>query len=262
MQNIVMHLVFQDFQLRSLNDFSFWLDNDHKPLDEVLSRLEAQQHRRCIKTHLPLDGLPYFPALKYIVVGRDGRDVFMSLWNHYRNFLPAQYEHHQGANPASTALPPCPADIRDFWQAWISQGWFDWETEGYPFWSNFRHGQTWWDYRHLPNILFVHFNDLLADLPGEVGRIAAFLEIPLADDMAAAIAAATSFDSMKALAPELLPGATDTWVGGARTFINKGTNGRWREVLTAADLLLYDAAVTRELSADCAAWLEQGRLLG
>lgn len=261
MQNIVMHLIFQDLQLRSLNDFSYWLDNRLTPIDELMQKLEAQPHRRCIKTHLPLDGLPYFPEVKYIVVGRDGRDVFMSLWNHYNNFLPDTVAHHQGPNPPDSALPPCPLDIRLFWQDWISRGWFDWETEGYPFWSNFHHVQTWWDYRHLPNIYFVHYNDLLADLATEISHIAEYLEIPLSDEMAAVIAAATSFDSMKTHAPELLPGATDVWAGGARTFINKGTNGRWRSVLTDADLALYDAAVERELSPDCASWLVYGALL-
>lgn len=259
MQNIVMHLVFQDLQLRSLNDFSPWLDNQHSPIEEILRLLDTQQHRRCIKTHLPLDGLPYYPEVKYVVVGRDGRDVFMSMWNHYSNFLPETIVDHQGPNPPQSALPPCPTNIRYFWRDWISRGWFDWETEGYPFWSNFRHVQTWWNFKHLPNILFVHYNDLLADLAGEIRRIAAFLDIALSDEMLAAIAEVSRFDSMKAYAAELLPGAENVWDGGARTFINKGTNGRWRAVLTDEDLLLYDAALARELSPDCAAWLEQGR---
>ena len=48
-----------------------------------MARLEAQAHRRFIKSHLPLDALPYFPQVRYIVVVRDPRDVFMSFWNHY-----------------------------------------------------------------------------------------------------------------------------------------------------------------------------------
>ena len=48
------------------------------------------------------------------------------------------------------------------------------------------------------------------------------------------------------------------WKGGGSTFINKGTNGRWRDVLTDDDLNLYTAAVARELTPDCARWLENG----
>src|SRR6185503_3191129 len=89
MQNIVLHLIFQDLTPRSIFDIAPWLDSRPRPLEEVISRLEAQTHRHCIKTHLPLDGVPYFPQVKYIVVGRDARDVFMSLWNHHSEYTDA-----------------------------------------------------------------------------------------------------------------------------------------------------------------------------
>src|SRR5450432_1230484 len=92
MQTIVLHLIFQDLQSHGVDEFSPWLDRRWLPLDEVVGLLETQKHRCCIKSHLPLDTLPYFPQVKYIVVGRDARDVFMSLWNHYSNYTPGQYE--------------------------------------------------------------------------------------------------------------------------------------------------------------------------
>ncbi len=261
MQNIVMHLVFQDVQLRSINEFSPWFDARWVPLDEEISRVEAKTQRRCIKSHLPLDGLIYFQEASYIVVGRDPRDVFMSLWNHYSHFTPQIFGVlNDTPGRVGDPFPPCPENIRDFWQDWISRGWFDWEREGYPFWSNFHHVQTWWNYRHLPNILFVHYNDLLRDLSGEIRRIAEYLSIEVSDEMIASIAEAVRFDSMKANAEKIVPGAEFSWTGGAQTFIHKGTNGRWREVLTEDDLKLYDAAVARELTPDCAEWLEHGRL--
>lgn len=133
----------------------------------MLARLEAQQHRRSVKTHLALDGLHFFPQVKYIVVGRDARDVAMSLWNHYRGqkdetFGPAN------STSAQEHMPPPPADIHGFWQSWITQGVFPWESEGYPFWGNLHHTQSWWVFRHLPNILFVHYSDLKSDLSGEI----------------------------------------------------------------------------------------------
>ena len=157
-------------------------------------------------------------------------------------------------------MPPCPDDIRAFWKLWIDTGWFDWESEGYPHWSNFRHVQTWWNYKHLPNILWVHFNDLLADLEGEIARIATYLEIECPPATLTAIANMVEFKSMKRDAEKLEPEAHLHFEGGARTFINKGTNGRWRSVLTASDLEMYDAAVAREVTPDCHRWLERGRL--
>ena len=47
--------------------------------------MEAQTDRRYIKTHSPLDGIPYFPDCAYLVVLRDPRDVFCSMLNHRDN---------------------------------------------------------------------------------------------------------------------------------------------------------------------------------
>ena len=261
MQTIVLHLIFQDLQVRHVHVVSPWLDRRLAPLDEVLSLLEEQSHRRCIKSHLPLDGLIYFPQVKYIVVGRDARDVFMSLWNHHSHFTPEIYEvFNNTPGRVGDPLPPCPATIREFWLDWITRGWFAWETEGYPHWSNMRHIQTWWNYRRLQNILLVHYNDLLQDLPGELRRIADFLNIEIAPETLAAIADLVTFSRMKEDAERILPDMDFAFKGGAQTFINKGTNGRWREVLTEDDLKLYDAAVARNLTPECAQWLENGRL--
>ncbi|MCB0108326.1 MAG: sulfotransferase domain-containing protein [Caldilineaceae bacterium] len=165
MQNIVMHLIFQDLKQRVLGEMSPFFEQRLSDVEAMVASLEAQQHRRFIKTHLALDGLPYYQKVKYIVVGRDARDVFMSLWNHYRNTTPEfsdALNNHDGR--VGDPGPVCPDDIREFWQMWITRGWFAWENEGYPLWSNLRFMQTWWDFKHLPNILLVHYNDLLLDL--------------------------------------------------------------------------------------------------
>lgn len=260
MQNIVMHLIFQDLEVRRVNDFSPWLDSNWSTPEEIIAQLESQEHRRFIKTHLPLDGLKFFPQVKYIVVNRDARDVFMSLWNHYSHLTPEAIARLD--NATDEHFPPPPDDIREFWQTWITRGTFAWETEGYPWWSCMRHVQTWWDFRHLDNILHVHFNDLLRDLEGEIRRIAHFLEITIAEELLLKIVDAVTFKNMKQQANTIMEGIEGAIQGGGQTFFNKGTNGRWRDVLTADDLKLYEATKERELTPDCARWLENGRLGG
>lgn len=259
-QTIILHLIFQDLQPRSL-EISPWLDVRLRPLDEVITLLEAQPHRRCIKSHLPLDGILYFSQVKYVVVGRDARDVFMSLWNHYSNYMLPMYDAlNNSPGRVGDPFPNTPDDIHEFWRGWISRGWFEWETEGYPFWSNLHHTQTWWNYRHLPNILFVHYADLLRDLKREIHRIADFLNIQLSEELLASIADIVDFRSMKQNAEQIVPYVRDIFNGGPQTFIHKGTNGRWRDVLTEDDLQMYHVAIARELTAECAHWLEKGRL--
>jgi aryl sulfotransferase len=260
MQAILVHLVLGTESIPSLGAVSPWLERRGDPIDEVVERLEAQQHRRFIKTHLALDGLPFHPQVRYIVVGRDARDVFMSMWNHYGSFTETFYTAlNNFPGRVGPPLPLPPQDIHAFWWDWISRGWFEWESEGYPFWGNLHHTKTWWQYRNLENILFVHFNDLLADLTGEIRRIASFLNIECSDQTISEVAQAVTFPEMQKNADKLLPGAENVWRGGPKTFIFKGTNGRWKDVLSAEELALYEEKVAEVLTADCGTWLEQGR---
>lgn len=263
-QNILLQLVFLGQPKPALADVSPWLDHRTSPLKPKIEALEAQRHRRLLKTHLPLDALPYYPQVNYIVVGRDARDVFMSFWNHYSNYTDGTYArlndpHGRVGDP----MPRCPDDIHDLWHMWINRGWFPWESEGYPHSGNMYHTQSWWNFRHLDNIFFVHFNDLLADLPAEIRRIADYLAIPITDEDAVTIAGAVSFTSVKRNAAMMGPMppefARNAWTHGLDTFFFKGTNGRWRKVLTPAELEMYAEAKARVLTPDCALWLEGGR---
>jgi aryl sulfotransferase len=261
-QEIVLHLIFLDQRVPFREEVTRWLDARFRPLEEVITTLENQQHRRFIKTHLALDGLPYYPQVKYIVVGRDPRDVFMSLWNHYTGHTLATFDFINALpNRVGHPFPMPPDDIHDFWRDWIGRGWFEWEQEGYPYWGNMHHMQSWWDYRLLPNLFFMHFADMLADTPRQVRRVADHLEIEASDEQISQIAQATSLTAMRTRAEHHDEKNSDRprmFVHGARTFFYKGTNGRWRNVLTEAELAQYEAKATAVLTPDCRAWLEHG----
>ena len=160
-------------------------------------------------------------------------------------------------------MPRCPQDIHALWAAWINMGWFPWESEGWPHSGNLYHTASWWRFRHLENIAFVHFADLLADLPGEIARVAAHLGIDASPATIAAAARAVSFEALRrdmaAAGPLPEERAASIWNRGLDTFFFKGTNGRWREVLTADELAMYARAKARCLTLDCAAYLEGGR---
>ena len=67
-----------------------------------------------------------------------------------------------------------------------------------------------------------------------------------------------SFSGMKDNFTSIMPEAEQFFRGGQATFMNKGVNGRWRGVLTPQELEQCQAAVERELTPDCASWLEHG----
>jgi aryl sulfotransferase len=247
-----------------LREVSPWVEARFMGLsrEDLRARIDGLADRRFLKSHLPLDGLPYYPDVHYIVVGRDPRDVFMSLFNHYHNYtelvLGVMNDPEQ---LVGEPLAVCPEDPRELWRDWISRGSFEWEQEGYPFWANMGHTQSYWPYRRLPNFLFLHYADMLEDLEGAVRKIVEFARIDASEARIQRAVEETTFARVKQRAdalPEDEDGSRIAFRGGAGSFFFKGVNGRWRDVLYEEDLALYERAKARALSPDCAAWLEQG----
>lgn len=240
-------------------EISPWLDMRVEPLELTLGQLEAQTHRRFIKTHTPLDGLPYFPQAKYLCISRDPRDVFASLLNHWGNHTPEFYGLINGViGRQGDEFPVFSGDIKQIWRDWISKSWFDWEIGGYPYWSHLSYALTFWRYRHLPNIRMVHYNDLLADLDGEMRGIADYLGISVPEELWPEVVKRCTFEEVKKNPQKITAEVHQmAFKGGANTFINKGTNGRWRDLLDAEDLALYAKAMSK-LPEDYAHWLENG----
>jgi aryl sulfotransferase len=189
---------------------------------------------------------------KYIYVGRDGRDVAWSLHNHHFNANPLFFELlNDSPGRVGPPIPPATADKRAYFRTWL-------ERDGEPFWPFWENIRSWWEIRHLPNVLMVHFCDLKRDLGHEIRRIANFLEVDVDEARWPQIVDHCSFGWMKANAPQVAPLGGIFWDGGADTFINKGTNGRWRDTLTAQDIADYERTALAELGPQCAAWLAGG----
>jgi aryl sulfotransferase len=269
-QDILLHLLHgQRDPLPDRSLISPWPDARFHPvkLGDLWAWIESQRGTRFIKSHLPLDGLPWHEQARYLVVARDPRDVFMSFSNHYRNYTERAYESLDGPTldgeaRMGDALPRFDDDVHRRFRNWITRGWFEWESEGWPFWGNMHHTRTYWDFRHLPNLCFLHFADMLADLDGSVRKIADFIGLEVSDEDVKRVVEATRFESAKQRAIEADaaadPNEPRIFTGGSAAFIYKGTNGRWKDVLDAEDLALYEQTRDRVLSPDCARWLENG----
>ena len=75
MQQIVGQSIFGGDENVDLAEMSPWLDLRVPPTRVKLALLEAQ-------THLPVDALVFSPMAEYIYIGRDGRDVVWSIYDH------------------------------------------------------------------------------------------------------------------------------------------------------------------------------------
>ncbi len=263
-QRIVDLLVFQSPEPRQFGAASPWLDATFfAPHPVNLAVLEAQKHRRFIKSHLPFDALPVFQGVKYIHTVRDGRDACLSMHNHQLGFLPQARAMIDAQRPEGAAAAPItretPADPREFFLHWMEsaeKGSAEADTD-LPF-CEFE--QTYWRHRAEPNLLHVHYADLKADLEGEMRRIAAFLEIDTPDALMPRLVEAARFDTMRSQGEEMLPQLRMAFDHGSQRFLALGRNGRWKGVLTDADLARYDALVRSRLSEAHNAWIHNGRL--
>jgi aryl sulfotransferase len=132
------------------------------------------------------------------------------------------------------------------------------QHDGYPFWSFWENIRSWWQIRALPNLLLVHFANLKQDMPGQMRRIAAFLDIPIDTSRWDTIVKYCTFDWMKQNATKSVPLGGAFWDAGAQVFINQGVNGRWTDTLTAAQVAAYETRALQELGAECAHWLATG----
>jgi aryl sulfotransferase len=251
MQQIVLQLLFGGSEDASVAGVSPWIDFRALP-PEKLQQVAALDHRRVLKTHLPLDALVYSHQAKYIYICRDGRDVAWSLFNHYSHLTDDFFTLvNDTPGRVGPPFPKCEVDVVSFYKRWLTE-------DGYPYWQFFSHVASWWEHRRLPNLMLVHFADLKSDLEGAILRLSDFLEIPIQPSAMARILEHCSFEYMRENADRMAPRGGIAWEGGGKTFINKGTNGRWKELLSRHEIEEYETLAHDRLGGDCARWLANG----
>jgi aryl sulfotransferase len=252
MQQIVAQLIFNGAPDVEVHRLSPWLDMRILDREALLASLEAQRNRRFIKTHLPIDALVYSPRAKYIYVARDGRDAAWSYYDHQSNLTPeALGQINKGPDWLGPRLTHPDISAREYFLEWL-------ERDGYPLWPYWSHVRDWCGAAHLPNLLIVHFADLKAALPVQIRRIAAFLGITIEEARLPAILEHCGFNYMKENAGHFAPAGGVRFRGGAKSFINKGTNGRWHDLLSPAEVARYEGTASRRLGSGLAAWLAEG----
>src|SRR5262245_9348318 len=221
-----------------LEQLSPWLDMCNRPIDEVRGTLAGQTHRRFIKTHTPLDGLPLRDDVTYIVTGRDPRDAAVSFEHHAKNM---DYDHFLELRAAAVGiddldhLPPRKIPLDDALEQFR---WFvrDDALAGPPTLAAILHHLgTAWRRRHDPNIVLCHFADFTRDLVGELRRLAAALHVDVTAERAATLAPEAWLDRMRERAEEIAPAASQGNWKDPRAFFRSGGSGEWRARLTAED---------------------------
>ncbi len=250
-QMICLLLVFGTPELPGhLGALSPWLDWLVRPEDEVFTHLAAQTQRRVIKTHTPLDGVPLHAHATYIVVGRHPLDMAVSLYHHGNNI-----DRHRMAE--LTGRPAVARPPRPPLHQWLV-GFVDWEGDPRQWLDTLPgvllHLSDAWARRHRPNIVLVHYDDLVTDLDGSMRRLAGVLGIPVDEQRWPALVQAATFEAMRtgASAPDTLGVLKDP-----AAFFRQGKSGVGRALLTAVELAHYRDRVRAMAPTDLLDWLQR-----
>ena len=253
MQNIVGMLVLGTTEFdRPMAQLSPWVDQCVRSVDDMVALTESLEHRRFVKSHTPLDGLPWHDDVTYIAVGRDPRDVAVSWQDHWDNMdldrlvsLRAEAVGLDDLVEFPPFAPPPEDRVERFWQ-WMTTREVPEFSTGLQFLV--LHLRSFWERRHEPNVVLVHYADLQADLTGEMRRLAERLDVRVTEDDLARMAEAATFESMRSRPEELAPNAGQIWKDISR-FFSQGGSGRWRALIDDSEIGRYDDIV-RELSTD------------
>lgn len=224
-----------------------WIDFNVRDNAEVMAGLEAQGHRRHVKTHTPLDGIPVWSELSYITVYRHPIDVYFSALKHARNqkeeisrqLFPKEYFSE---------------DPSDGFRIFLEGDYF----EAASLQAIVEHYRCTLSREPSESLLRLHYADMLRDLSGTFERIGNHIGISHPPEITAQLVEAATFDSMKANAHRFAPSAGQgNWKDDA-AFFDSASSNKWEGQLSEIELSEYDNRISEFLTPEERSWIEFG----
>ena len=184
-----------------------------------LEKLSNMSSPRIIKTHLRTDyfSKPLDQGVKFVIVLRNVKDALVSYYHYYKQREIFRFD----------------GDFAEFFELFrddhmIYGDWYDWALD-------------WWSMRDRPNVLFVYYEDMKADVEKEIRRVADFLGKDISDERLKELANKTDFDKLKAANKSNF---------GERVGkqMRKGIVGDWKEHFSEEQLAYVDALSETKLT--------------
>jgi aryl sulfotransferase len=245
--------------------------------EEMFRLLEDQRHRRFIKTHTPLDGVPRLPSVTYMTVIRHPLDAALSYRDHEENL-----NSERLVELRATAAGP--DDSEEGWFGEAAQGreserhpedepeapdaylrWFidnDREPNGsgpYGLADYCNQIRTYWDARGRPNVHLFHYTDLWNERESEMRKVAAALGVTVAEERRPAFVEAAGLYSMRSRAADTIPeNQAGIWRSPERFFRVGGTRD-WASLLDSRDITHFKERL-RDLAGEASDWVLRGRV--
>lgn len=192
------------------------------PLDHPLPT-QNPMGMRVIKTHNIAKHVPYSDKAKYVCIVREPCDVFVSSYHFFR---PAMLGFLMPSVQAwyDYCLSPIAAETN--WAAF---------TAGY------------WQWRDRPNVLFITFEEMVADLPAAVQKIADLMGANLSKEEFDRVCELSSYKYMKGINHKFFPGRMLPLSSPEGDMIRSGKKGESEQLLTAAQRQQFKTFCAEEL---------------
>lgn len=246
-QAICSMLVFGEADYgQQTSDTSLWIDAVLAPIDDLLVQIDKLPHRRFIKTHTALDGIPYHPECTYLVVMRDPRDAYCSGLNKRDNMNDEDLTH---------AVFPTGDDA---YETWLSREYqhHNWDIQSISTFVHFFN--SYWPYRNLPNVHLYHYSDMKHDLRTAIKSIAAATETEVTDDQLDAFTEAATFCNTKKKTEQFASEPGSGLCKSENSFFSKGVSQQWEKMLSEDQIKAFDVKFAALLQGEEADWLLNG----
>ncbi|XP_050693912.1 sulfotransferase 1A1-like [Eriocheir sinensis] len=175
----------------------------------TLHLADAEPSPRILKSHYPFTLMPkdVLDRVKVVYVARNPKDMAISLFNNFKMFKVFEFESEKEEY------------FKDIMNNKMTLGSYC------PYWP---HVKEAWGKRHHPNLLFLFYEDMKADIMKELGRINEFLGTGLSQESLENVARHTSFSAMKSRGEPITDPVFDKKDDNEVRFFRKGTTGDWK----------------------------------
>ncbi|MBT0956680.1 sulfotransferase domain-containing protein [Alphaproteobacteria bacterium KMM 3653] len=224
-----------------------WVDIRLRDMAPIADHLEAMPHRRSMKSHTPLDGLPLHPQAQYICVFRHPLDTHFSMRRHMQNMPISWFDHWFPQDDPDTTF-----------RRFLDGGAEGFDGDAAPLAHILRHFHCAKAMAERPNVTLFHYADMTRDLPATFDKLANLLGTPHPHALMQRLIQTASFDHMKSNAARFAPSGGKGMMRSDSDFFHSGSSGKWQGKLTADQLSAYDSIMQAALTEDERAWLEYG----
>jgi aryl sulfotransferase len=265
MQTIIGMLVLDRIDLGApISTISPWLDMLTYTDEEMFHLLEEQRHRRFIKTHTPLDGVPRLPSVTYITMVRHPLDVALSYRDHDKNLVSERLVELRttaaGPDDSEDGLFDDEPEAPDAYLRWFIDNEIEPMGSGpYGLADYCNQVRTYWDARGELNVHLFHYTDLRNDRESEMGRVAAALGVRVAEERWPAFVEAAGLDSMRSRAGDSVPESNVGLWRSPEQFFRVGGTRDWTSLLDTRDITHFNERL-RGLAGEASDWVLRGHV--